>query len=63
MTHKMIRLRNAIHDAGYMQTDIADKVGITDKHLSAIINGVKRPSVEVLVRIAEILHVKVDDLL
>ena len=63
MTRKMIRLQNAIRDGGFMQADLAEKVGITPQHLSAIIDGVKRPSVEVLVRIAESLHVKVDDLI
>lgn len=45
------------------QQDLAKRVGVTKAMMCSIETGVKIPSVAVLVRIADILHCSVDELL
>lgn len=45
------------------QQELAKRVGVTKAMMCSIETGVKIPSVAVLVRIADILHCSVDELL
>ena len=57
-----VRLQNAIRDAGIMQVDLAERVGVTPQFLSQIIHGQKSPSAATIKRIADVLGVKMDDI-
>lgn len=45
------------------QTELADKIGISQTHLASIENGVRRISLEDLLKTAEVLHCSLEDLL
>ncbi len=45
------------------QQELAKRVGVTKAMMCSIETGVKIPSVAVLVRIADILHCSIDELL
>lgn len=57
----------AIHtarmDCHYTQEQLAEKAGITPTHLKHIESGHRNPSLEVLYRLARILHMSLDDLI
>lgn len=57
------KLRQHIKAADITQADLANKVGISTAMVSAIINGVRQPSVMVLKRMAEILGCQMEDLI
>lgn len=42
------------------QEDLAEKCGCSSNHLSAIENGINKPSVELLIKISDILNESVD---
>lgn len=48
---------------GMTQTELADACGISQKSISAIEVGRRRPSLEVLIRLAKALNVTVDELI
>ena len=49
--------------AGLTQAALAEKIGCTPQHVSAIERGVKTPTLETFVAIANALHVQTDLLL
>lgn len=48
---------------GLMRRDLAEKVGISHRTMSAIETGERNPSIQTLKKIAEALDCKVDDLI
>lgn len=57
------KLVNLMEKRGILATDLAKQVGVSDAAMCYFKNGLKQPSVEVLVRIAGALECKVDDLI
>ena len=57
------KLVNLMEERGILASDLAKQVGVSDAAMSFFKRGIKQPSVEVLVRIAEALGCKVDDLI
>ena len=55
-------IRAARDAAGLSQEELAGKVGISPVHLKHIEGGSRKPSVDVLFRIMEQLHLSVDSL-
>lgn len=49
--------------AGMTQAALAEKIGCTPQHISAIERGVKTPKLETFVAIANVLHTQTDLLL
>jgi transcriptional regulator with XRE-family HTH domain len=56
-------VRNKRVEAGLSQTGLADLVGVTQPHISAIERGVASPSVEVLHALAKALGCKVAEIM
>ena len=48
---------------GLSQGQLADKIGVAQQHISRWENGKHRPSVDVLIKIAEILNCNISDLI
>lgn len=57
---KLAEIRNK---KGMTQTELAEACGITQKAISAIEVERRRPSYEVLIKLAKALNVKVDELI
>lgn len=57
---KLAEIRNK---KGLTQTELAEACGITQKAVSAIEVERRRPSYEVLIKLAKALNVKVDELI
>ena len=57
------KIRRLMLEKGIAGTEMASKIGVTDTMMSYITRGLRSPSVEVLVRIANVLGCKVDDLI
>lgn len=57
------RIKEARLEWGITQADLADRVGIATSYMSRIENGLARFSVDILIRIAEVLQVSTDELL
>lgn len=47
---------------GFTQTKLAELVGVSKFHISRIENGKSSPSVKLLIKIADVLNVSLDDL-
>ena len=56
------KLAELMEKRGILARDLANRVGVSEPMMSYITRGMKQPSVEVLVRIANALECKVDDL-
>lgn len=56
------RLKEILEERGIKQTWLAEQVGISYKTLSNIINGRYNTSLDVALKIADVLNVKVDDI-
>lgn len=54
------RLKKLRKDAGLTQVDVADKLGISQPAYASWERGVKRPTQDNLVKIAQVLNVTVD---
>lgn len=57
------RLYELRHSAGLTQTDVANKVGVTNKSVSKWENGVSKPSTNALRRLSDLFNVSVEELL
>ena len=53
----------ALYDKKLSQSELSDKIGISQKTISNYINGYKSPSTASLIKIAEVLGVTVDSLI
>ena len=56
------KIRQLMSEKGITAKEMSERVGVTEMMMSYIKNGLRSPSVEVLVRIANVLGCKVDDL-
>lgn len=54
------RLKKLRKDSGFTQVDVAEKLGISQPAYASWERGVKKPTQENLVKIAQILNVSVD---
>lgn len=57
------KIRFMREQKGLNQTQLGELVGVEQSMIGYIERGIKRPSVELLARIAECLGVKMDDLI
>ena len=57
------KIRQLMSEKGITAKEMSERVGVTEMMMSYIKNGLRSPSVEVLVRIANVLGCKVDDLI
>ena len=57
------KIRDLRDEIKISQEDFAVDVGVTQVHLSHLERGMKQPSVEVFKRIADRLHVTMDELM
>lgn len=58
-----MRLKTIREAQGLSQKELADKVGLTDKAISAYEREKRMPNLRVVKKIAKVLDCKVDDLL
>jgi transcriptional regulator with XRE-family HTH domain len=58
----MLRLKKILEERGVKQSDLADKLGVSKVSLSNWATGKSQPSLETVVRICQILDVKIDEL-
>lgn len=58
----MLRLRENRARKGISQAELASRAGITQGYLSDLENGNQNPSLDVLIRLANVLDCKLDDL-
>jgi len=56
----MKHVRKLLIDKDLSQKELAKKVGVTQAHISSILLGTKRPSLEVLKRLGDALDVSLD---
>lgn len=54
------RLKNLRKEAGFTQVDVASKLGISQPAYASWERGIKKPTQENLVKIAQVLNVSVD---
>lgn len=54
-------IKNARKKLGFKQSELAEKVGISEKHLSKIETGKNYPALDNFFKIAEILHLSSKD--
>lgn len=57
------KIRQLMAEKGITGKELAEKAGVTESMMSYIAKGLRSPSVEVLVRIANVLGCKVDELI
>ena len=57
------KLKRAMDNKNVTQAELAEAVGVTQAFMSYMVNGLKKPSVDVLKRAAEYLHVSMEDLI
>ena len=57
------RLKNAREDRDISQTEMADKLNMTQSNYSKIESGIQEPNLDQLIRIAEIFNLTIDELL
>ena len=57
------RIKAAREKAGLMQHQLADKIGLTPQHISALECGINKPSYITLIRLCQALHVTSDYLI
>lgn len=56
-------IRAILRESGIKQANVVLIADIHPTHLSRIVNGMQKPNVDTLVKIAKALNVKVNDLL
>jgi len=56
------KLKRAMDNCDVTQAELAEAVGVTQAFMSYMVNGIKKPSIDVLKRVAEYLHVSMEDL-
>lgn len=56
------RLKEILDERGIKQIWLAEQIGISYKTLSNIINGRYNTSLDIALKIADVLNVKVDDI-
>lgn len=54
-------IQNARRDAGYTQSGLAEKIGISEKHLSKIETGKSIPALETFLNILDTLNLTLGD--
>lgn len=57
------RISEALADKGMMQKELAQRLGVTDNTISYYCSGKRKPTIEQIIQIAEILNVSTDYLL
>jgi len=57
------RIRQYRQERGITQEDLAFQISTSTAYISSIERGLKKPSLEKLVMIAEVLHVTINDLI
>ena len=57
------KLREILLERRIAQKELAEAAGVSESFISHVINGKKMPSVLVLKRVADYLHVTVDELI
>ncbi len=57
------RIKSLLDEKGITQAELAKVAGVSQAFMSYVIKGLKAPSVSVLKRIADYLHVSVDELI
>ena len=57
------RLKNAREDRDISQTEMADKLNMTQSNYSKIESGLQEPNLDQLIKIAEIFNLTIDELL
>jgi len=57
------KLENVLKERGLSNSSLADEVGVSKMFISYLIRGFKQPSLDVLVRICDVLGLKTDDLI
>ncbi len=57
------RLKNAREDRDISQTEMAEKLNMTQSNYSKIESGIQEPNLDQLIRIAEIFNLTIDELL
>lgn len=58
-----MRIKLFREDNGLSQEELGDRIGISNRHLSKVETGAKKPSLELVLKIANALKITVDDLL
>lgn len=56
------RLKALLDEKGIQQAELAENVGVSQAFISYLIKGLKQPSLVLLKRIADYLHVPIDEL-
>lgn len=57
------KLEKVLNERGLSNSALADEVGVSKMFISYLIRGFKQPSLDVLVRICDVLDLKTDDLI
>lgn len=63
MTQKLTAMKRIRKERGLRQKDVAEKLGIATHSYTRYECGVRRPNIDTLLKIADILDVKASDLL
>lgn len=56
------RLKALLDEKGIQQAELAENVGVSQAFISYLIKGLKQPSLILIKRIADYLHVPIDEL-
>ena len=56
-------LHMLLYDKKMSKTELAERAGVSQAMISSIVQGAKRPSVETLIKIANVLGTTVDELI
>ncbi|MGN0492288.1 MAG: helix-turn-helix domain-containing protein [Acutalibacteraceae bacterium] len=56
------RLKALLDEKGIHQAELAENVGVSQAFISYLIKGLKQPSLVLIKRIADYLHVPIDEL-
>lgn len=56
------RLKALLVEKGIQQAELAENVGVSQAFISYLIKGLKQPSLILIKRIADYLHVPIDEL-
>ena len=57
------KLSEMIYDAGYSQSEFAQRIGVSEATLSKYINKIHMPSAKAIINIAYALHCNIEDLI
>lgn len=56
-------LARILDEKGISQRELAEKLECTDGSVSLYVNGHRKPNLDVLTKIADVLNVKIDELI